>query len=78
MKVRTRLLWVWGFLAVIFWSLGDASRVALKYQVGGWRAAYVHLTLSVIFALIVSFVTMASGWLAVVVFRRIRTLLTLN
>lgn len=70
MRVRTWLLGVWGFFALLLWSLRDASRVALKYQVGGWHAAYIHLLMSGTYALLLAFVPVAIGWIVVLILRR--------
>ena len=56
MGLRSKLFWMWCVVALIFWSAGDASRVALKFQVGGWRAAYVHFFVSLAFASVVALV----------------------
>jgi hypothetical protein len=70
MRIRTWMFAVWGVSALLFWSLGDASRVALKYQVGGWRTAYLHFFLSVVFALLVAFIPAAIASTAILIFRR--------
>lgn len=70
MRVRIWLLGIWGFSALLFWSWGDASRVALKYQVGGWHAAYTHLLISMTYALLLALIPLAIGWVSVLLFCR--------
>jgi hypothetical protein len=53
----------------VFWS-DDAGRVALKFQVGGWRASYVHFIISLTFAMAVALIPVAIGFVAVRVVRR--------
>jgi hypothetical protein len=59
---------LWQVTALIFWGAGDASRAALKYQIGGWRAACVHLLISIAFASVVALVpvliSLAGFWIA--------------
>ena len=54
MSLRRKLFRVWCGLTIVFWLIaifgGDTSLIALKFQVGGWRAAYVHLALTVVMA----------------------------
>jgi hypothetical protein len=56
--------------ALLFWSAGDASRVALKYSVGGWRAAYVHLIVSVALAFLVALVPVLISLIVFLICRR--------
>jgi hypothetical protein len=53
-SLRCKLFRVWCGLTIVLWLIaifgGDASLIALKFQVGGWRAAYVHLALTVVIA----------------------------
>jgi hypothetical protein len=72
MSLRSKLFWLWCVAALIFWSAGDASRVALKYQVGGWRAAYVHFFVSLAFASVVALVPVLISLLGLWITRRIR------
>jgi hypothetical protein len=68
MSLRSKLFWLWCVTALIFWSAGDASRVALKYQVGGWRAAYVHFFISLglasVVALVPVLISLMGLWIA--------------
>jgi hypothetical protein len=54
MSLRRKLFAVWCGLTIVLWLIaifgGDASLIALKFELGGWRAAYVHLALTVIMA----------------------------
>jgi hypothetical protein len=54
MSLRRKLFGVWCGLTIVLWGIGifggDASLIALKFQVGGWRAAYVHLAVTVVMA----------------------------
>jgi len=71
MKLRRKLFRVWCGLTIGYWLLalfgGDWSRIALKFQVGGWRAAYVHLALGVAMAVVVPlaifFIGRAAFWI---------------
>ena len=52
MNLHRKLHRVWCGLTILLLLLGiigvDASLIALKFRVGGWRAAYVQLALAVI------------------------------
>jgi hypothetical protein len=53
MNFRRKLLIVWCSFAVLslLWAIAnDDSLILLKFRVGGWRAAYVHFTLTVLIA----------------------------
>jgi hypothetical protein len=59
MMLRSKLFWIWFVTALVFWGAGDASRVALKFEIGGWRAAYLHFFISLVFAMVVALVPVA-------------------
>lgn len=65
MSLRRKLFRVWCGLTIIFWLLpifdGDASLIALKLQVGGWRAAYVHFALTVFIAIVIPLTVLLIG-----------------
>jgi hypothetical protein len=54
MDLRRKLFWIWCGVTIIFWLSGildgDGSRIALKFQVGGWRAGYLHLAIALVVA----------------------------
>jgi|HubBroStandDraft_6_1064221.scaffolds.fasta_scaffold2029543_2 hypothetical protein len=53
MNLRRKLFMIWcGFTVLwLVWGIvSDGGLVLLKYQAGGWRAAYMHLTLTVLIA----------------------------
>jgi hypothetical protein len=49
-----QLFGVWCGFTTIWWLFGifgsDGARIVLKYQVGGWRAAYVQFVMAVVLA----------------------------
>ncbi len=65
MSLRRKLFRVWYGLTVVLWLLpifdGDASLIALKFRVGGWRAAYVQFTLTVIMAAVIPLTVLLIG-----------------
>jgi len=65
MSMRRKLFRIWCGLTVVFWLLpifdGDASLIALKFRVGGWRAAYVHFSLTVIMAVVIPLTVLLIG-----------------
>ena len=53
MNFRRKLFIAWcGFTALwLLWAIAsDGGLVLLKFRVGGWRAAYVHFTLTALIA----------------------------
>jgi hypothetical protein len=52
MSLHRKLFKVWCGLTILLLLLGiiggDASQIALKFRVGGWRAAYVQFALAAI------------------------------
>jgi len=63
--LRRKLLWVWLGFTVLWWLFGlatDGSRLVLKFQVGGWRGAYVQLVLFLIVSIGVPLVVFLLGW----------------
>jgi len=65
MSLRRKPFRVWCGLTVVFWLLpifdGDASLIAQKFRVGGWRAAYVQFTLTVIMAVVIPLTVLLIG-----------------
>jgi hypothetical protein len=65
MSLRRKLFRVWCGLTVVLWLLpifdGDASLIALKFRVGGWRAAYVQFALTVIMAAVIPLTVLLIG-----------------
>lgn len=64
MNFRRKLFILWcGF--TVFWLLwmivSDGSLVLLKFRVGGWRAAYVHFTLTALFAVAIPVAVLLLG-----------------
>jgi hypothetical protein len=54
MSLRRKLFKVWWGFTVLWWLIcifgGDGSLILLKFQIGGWRAAYVHFTVTILIA----------------------------
>jgi hypothetical protein len=63
----TALWWLWGIFG------GDGSLILLKYQIGGWRAAYVHFGVTVFIAPFVPMVTLLVGIVGIRGADKIRT-----
>jgi hypothetical protein len=65
MSLRRKLLWIWLGFTVLWWLLGlasDGSHLVLKFQVGGWRAAYVHVVLFLVMLIGVPLTVFLLGW----------------
>jgi hypothetical protein len=70
-SLRRKLFRVWCGLTIIYWLMGvfdgDAALILLKFRVGGWRAAYVHLTIMLLMGvgipLIVLLIGRAAFWI---------------
>jgi hypothetical protein len=76
MTLRRKLFIVWcGFTVLwLLWATAsDGSLVLLKFRVGGWRAAYVHFTLTVLIAVAVPAVALLLGRIVLWAASRIRT-----
>ena len=53
MNFRRKLFIVWCSFSVLLllWAIAsDGSLIFLKFRVGGWRATYVHFTITVLIA----------------------------
>src|SRR5258708_39105147 len=54
MNLRRTLFRVWCGCTFLWWLIplfgGDGNRILLKFQMGGWRGAYLHLALTVLIA----------------------------
>jgi hypothetical protein len=54
MSLRRKLFKVWCGFTVLWWLIcifgGDGNLILLKFQIGGWRAAYVHLAMTTVIA----------------------------
>jgi len=53
MNFRRKLLLAWGIFTACWLLCGvisDGSLILLKLRVGGWRAAYVHIALTIFVA----------------------------
>jgi hypothetical protein len=65
MSLRRKLFRVWCGFTVVFWLLGifagDGSLIVLKFQNGGWRAAFVHLAITLVLALGVPLIVLLLG-----------------
>jgi hypothetical protein len=65
MSLRRKLFWVWFGVTIVWWLFGifggDGALIVLKLHVGGWRAAYVHLTLTLVIALGVPLLVFLAG-----------------
>jgi hypothetical protein len=52
MSLRRKLFKVWCGFTVLWWLIcifgGDGNLILLKFQIGGWRAAYVHLAMTTV------------------------------
>jgi hypothetical protein len=57
MSLRRKLFRIWCGVTIVWWLFGifdgDGARLVLKFQVGGWRAAYLHLALALAIAVVV-------------------------
>jgi hypothetical protein len=76
MNLRRRLFIVWcGFTVLwLLWGIvSDGGLVLLKFQVGGWRAAYGHFTLTILIAVAVPAVALLLGRIVLWAASRIRT-----
>jgi hypothetical protein len=66
MNFRRKLFMIWcGFTVLwLLWGIvSDGGLVLLKFQVGGWRAAYVHFTLTVLIAVAIPLAVLFLGWI---------------
>jgi hypothetical protein len=71
MSLRRKLFRVWCGLTIIVWLIaifgGDGGRIVLKFQVGGWREAYVHFAITLVLAggipLMVLLIGRAAFWI---------------
>jgi hypothetical protein len=65
MSVRRELFRLWCVLTVLVWFAaifgGDRALIVLKFQAGGWRAAFVHLTFVLIIAVVIPLVVLLIG-----------------
>jgi hypothetical protein len=65
MGLRRKLFGVWCGFTIIWWLFGifggDGALIALKFQVGGWRAGYVHLALTLVLAFAVLLLVLLVG-----------------
>ena len=77
MSLRRKLFGVWCGFAICFWLIaifgGDGSLIVLKFQVGGWRAAYVHLAITLALAVGIPMAVFLIGRAAFWVGEHIRT-----
>ena len=66
MRVRRILFSLWCWITSFVWVAlifgGDGERILLKMQVGGWRAAYLHITFAILVAVVVPLIVLAAGW----------------
>jgi hypothetical protein len=72
MSLQRKLLWVWLGFTVLWWFLGlasDGSRLVLKFKVGGWREAYVHLVLALVMSIAVPSLVFLLGWAVLWIWR---------
>lgn len=67
MNPQRRLFWAWCGFALLWWLWGlasDGPLIALKFQFGGWRAAFVRLTLFLMIGIGLPLVLLLIGWIA--------------
>ena len=75
MNFRRKLFIVWcGFTVLwLLWAIvSDGSLVLFKFRVGGWRAAYVHFTLTVLIAVAIPVAVLLLGRVVLWAANRIR------
>lgn len=62
-----KLFFLWCIATAIWLCIGifggDGAIILKKFQVGGWRAAYVHVGLTILIAVIAPATVLALGWL---------------
>ena len=73
MGLRSKLFWMWCTVVVAWWLVSDAGRIALKFQIGGWRAAYVPFLLSLAIGLVIVIVPVLIGRIGFRVAGRVET-----
>jgi hypothetical protein len=65
MNLRRRLFGIWCGLSALWWLIavfgGDGRLILLKFQIGGWRAAYVHFVVTALIAVAVPAVMLLIG-----------------
>jgi hypothetical protein len=76
MNFRRNMVIVWcGFtVLLLLWAIAsDGSLILLKFRVGGWRAAYVHFTLTVLIAVAIPIAALILGRVVLWAANRIST-----
>ena len=70
MNPQRKLFWAWCGFTFLWglWGLGwlasDRGFIALNFQFGGWRDAFLHLTLFLVVGIGVPLVLLLIGWIA--------------
>jgi hypothetical protein len=72
MNLRRKLFSVWCGFTIMIWLIaifgGDGARILLKFQAGGWRAAYVQFVFTLVLAggipLMVLLIGRAAFWIS--------------
>jgi hypothetical protein len=67
MNPQRKLFWAWcgfTFLWWLGWLASDGGFIALNFQFGGWRDAFLHLTLFLVVGIGVPLVLLLIGWIA--------------
>jgi hypothetical protein len=72
MSLQRKLLWTWLGFTFLWWLFAlapDGSVLVLKFQVGGWREAYIHVVLFLVMGIGVPLIVFLIGWAALWVWR---------
>ena len=67
MNRQRKLFWAWcgfTFLWGLGWLASDGGFIALNFQFGAWRDAFLHLTLFLVVGIGVPLVLLLIGWIA--------------
>lgn len=67
MNPQRKLFWAWcgfTFLWWLGWLASDGGFIALNFQFGGWRDAFLHLTLFLVVGIGMPLVLLLIGWIA--------------
>jgi hypothetical protein len=67
MNPQRKLFWAWCGFTFLWWLCclaSDGGFIALNFQFGGWRDAFLHLTLFFVVGIGVPLVLLLIGWIA--------------
>ena len=66
MSLRRKMFRVWCGFTVLWWLIcifgGDGSLILSKFQIGGWRAAYVHFAVTTLIAVGIPLAALLTGY----------------